>query len=891
MTAILQSEYNTFLQELTIERSRVGCIIASVLIPITLTIDYFSAVTDIKSFIIVRFSCAIISMGIFALLFTTVGKNSAKLLGYILYLVVAITIAILIRFMGGYETPYYAGLNLVFLGGAVLMPWTLKESTCVFIVIYSSYIVPILILDQIQNVSVFVSNNMFLIETMIIASASTYFTSKMRYREFSTRFKLEKIRDELKELDQLKAHFFSTVSHELRTPLANIMLPIQNILSERGESLHPENKEEKEAMLRNARKLMKRINEILDISKLEAGAMKIRASLQGINSILEDIVMASSIGAKEMGVNLEYTPEINLPKIYVDREKIEKVCVNLVGNALKFTNRDGTVTVKTRETDHHVEIIVSDTGVGITREELPYIFDRFRQADGTSSRKYEGTGLGLNLVKEFVELHHGSVGVTSEINRGTTFTVGLLKGVDHFRKEEIQEGQAFETSEGFRERRHGDRRKQDRRDQDRRQMADEDRNTIDSLQVQLSDLGNGKTYPEEAENADIDEIKKNVLVVEDNKDLAGNIAKSLIDIYNVFVAYNGRQALERVHRKMPDLILSDVMMPEMDGYELCENLKSDKQTQHIPIILLTAKATTKDKIESLKHGADQYLAKPFNPNELRAVAESLLTKKELEAELSRSNVELTNTLRELEEAQVQLVHAARLESVGLLAAGVAHEIKNNIYCVRAGLNGINKRLALLSEGKLDIESIYESLEKALKTNDVAIESSLSVINSLLSFSGKEKEGMALCDINEGIENTLVILLPRITDKLMVNKSYGKIQKVECRSEEINQIIMNLILNAYQAIEEKGTIRIETAQTEDNVLISIADDGPGIQEENLDKIFAPFFSTKEKEINTGLGLSICYNIIKNHHGDIHVNSQPGQGTEFIISLPTLQPPRP
>jgi len=232
-----------------------------------------------------------------------------------------------------------------------------------------------------------------------------------------------------------------------------------------------------------------------------------------------------------------------------------------------------------------------------------------------------------------------------------------------------------------------------------------------------------------------------------------------------------------------------------------------------------------------------------------------------------------------------------LESVGLLAAGVAHEIKNNIYCVRAGLNGINKRLALLSEGKLDIESIYESLEKALKTNDVAIESSLSVINSLLSFSGKEKEGMALCDINEGIENTLVILLPRITDKLMVNKSYGKIQKVECRSEEINQIIMNLILNAYQAIEEKGTIRIETAQTEDNVLISIADDGPGIQEENLDKIFAPFFSTKEKEINTGLGLSICYNIIKNHHGDIHVNSQPGQGTEFIISLPTLQPPRP
>jgi signal transduction histidine kinase len=303
---------------------------------------------------------------------------------------------------------------------------------------------------------------------------------------------------------------------------------------------------------------------------------------------------------------------------------------------------------------------------------------------------------------------------------------------------------------------------------------------------------------------------------------------------------------------------------------------------------LTAKATSNDKIEGLKHGADYYLAKPFNPNELRAVAESLLTKKELEAELSKSNLELTNTLRRLEETQVQLVHAARLESIGFLAAGVAHEIKNNIYCVRAGLTGINKRLSLLSEGKIDIEKTYESLRKALETNDQAIDSSISVINSLLAFSGKEKEGMALFDINTGIENTLAILLPRIKDKLTVEKSLGETQKVECRIGEFNQVIMNIILNAYQAIEEKGKIHIQTTQVEDNVLISIADDGPGIPEEYHDKIFLPFFSTKEKEINTGLGLSICYNIIKNHHGTIDVKSNLGRGTEFIISLPNFQP---
>ena len=199
-----------------------------------------------------------------------------------------------------------------------------------------------------------------------------------------------------------------------------------------------------------------------------------------------------------------------------------------------------------------------------------------------------------------------------------------------------------------------------------------------------------------------------------------------------------------------------------------------------------------------------------------------------------------------------------------------------------------QRLILLSEGQLDIEETYDSLKKALKTNDQAIDSSISVINSLLAFSGKEKEGMTLCDINTGIENTITLLLPRIKDKLIVQTSFGETQKVECRIEEINQVIMNLVLNAYQAIEGRGEINIETTQDGNNVRITLADDGPGIPEENLDKIFLPFFSTKEKEINTGLGLSICYNIIKNHHGNIDVKSNLGSGTEFIISLPILQP---
>ncbi|MFH1673117.1 MAG: ATP-binding protein [Pseudomonadota bacterium] len=700
---------------------------------------------------------------------------------------------------------------------------------------------------------------------------------------------LKRANEELKKLDSLKNEFFAKVSHELRTPLTNIILPLQNVLSKFGEQLDPENTEEKKAMLRNARKLLKRINEILDISKLEAGKMGIKASLRDLNSILEDVVVASSIGAKEMGIDLVFEPDNQLIEIYLDTDKMEKVFSNLISNALKFTDRGGKVEIKTKEANDHIEVRINDTGIGIAQEDLPYIFDRFQQVDGSNSRKYEGTGLGLCLVKELVELHHGSVDVTSELGKGTTFTVHLRKGMDHYESHELEGEQAFETSDGFVERREEQRRQEERRGWDRREITGEDRETIDLLQVQFSDLGQGIEYSEETVNgvAGTGEKKKSVLVVEDNRDLAGNIAKSLTKFYHVFVAYNGQQALDRVNEKMPDLIVSDVMMPEMDGYELCEKIKSDERTQHIPLVLLTAKTSIDDKIAGLKHGADQYVAKPFNPNELHAVVDSLLTKKELQAQLNKSNLELKDALHKLEEAQVQLVQAARLETAGQLAAGVAHEIKNNIYCLRAGLDGINKRLTMLSEGKLDIKDTYKSLERALDTNNKAIKHSLFIVNSLLDFSRKNKEGIAFSDINKGIDDTLAMVLPMIKNKVTVHKEYGEITNIECRMEEINQVVMNMLINAYQAMEEKGTVRIKTAQDEDNVTITIADDGLGIPQEHLSKIFTPFFSTKDSQ-NSGLGLSICYNIIKAHHGTVDVNNIPGQGTEFTIVLPIRQP---
>lgn len=708
---------------------------------------------------------------------------------------------------------------------------------------------------------------------------------------------LRQANEDLKELDRLKSEFFSNVSHELRTPLTNIILPLQNALESSGDQLQPDSRREKESILRNAYRLMKQINEILGFSRLEAGKMNIRATEMDFNSILAGIIAAFKISAEQMGITLRFTPGPDLATIWVDPEKIEKIFFNLIGNALKFTQKGGEVTVATMTSmimidDNKVPGVlcsVKDTGAGINEKDLPHIFERFRQADSSTSRKYEGTGLGLFLVKEFVDLHHGEVEVNSRQGEGSEFVIKLRQGKDHFSHEEIvvdeqPEGVLQETgprSERRKvDRRRGERRKDfDRRSSghDRQPTSSEDHDTISFTAVQLSDLGNGRNAPETTEK---DPTKKTILVVEDNRDLADNIGRCLRPRYNIRISYNGQEALEKIKKEQPDLIVSDVMMPEMDGYELCRRVKNDEQTRHIPLILLTARNTVADKIDGYIQGADQYIAKPFNPNELTVVIESLFSQRELQSKLSK-------TLMTLQETQVQLVHSARLESVGLLAAGLAHEMKNKMYCMRAGLTGINKRLAMLQEGKLTLEETHDSLIKVLDTNEKALESALYVVNALLDFSRKNKEGMSFADLNKGIENTLTIVLPMVQDKVSIEKDLHEIPQVECRLEEINQVLMNLVINAYQAMTGPGVVRISTSRNDNGVVITVRDNGPGIAVEHLDKIFTPFFSTKPEGKNSGLGLSICYNIIRGHHGDMNVDSRPGEGTEFTITLPVRQ----
>ena len=407
---------------------------------------------------------------------------------------------------------------------------------------------------------------------------------------------LEKTHKELKEtqarLDEIKSRFFANISHEFRTPLTLIIGQTEALLATAGER----DRGKLEMLARNGRRLLRLINQLLDLSKLEAGGMELRPTTFDLIPFFKNLVGSFESLAHQKGISLRFTSDLETLPARFERDKLEKIFVNLVSNALKFTG-DGDVSVSlSTESEGDAETVVvrvSDTGVGIPAERLPHVFDRFYQVGSTSRRPDEGTGIGLALVKELAVLHGGTVEVESEVDKGSVFTVRLP----------VEEGTADEHVEPPVE------------------VTEWD---VDAGIPELPRMGeitaDAADDEHRADGLTEDEL---VLVVEDNHDVRAYIVENLTD-FRVQEAGNGETGLNLAIELTPDLIITDVMMPEMDGFELARHLRSDQRTSHIPIIMLTARAGEEDRIEGLETGIDDYLIKPFSPKELNVRVRNLI---------------------------------------------------------------------------------------------------------------------------------------------------------------------------------------------------------------------------------------------------------------------------
>ena len=418
-----------------------------------------------------------------------------------------------------------------------------------------------------------------------------------------------------KEINRMKSHFFANISHEFRTPLTLILGPSENILTEA-----PSENTVKQAgaIKRNANRLLLLISQLLDLSKLEAGKLELKASRANIVSFIKGFTMSFESLAEGKDITLKVSAEKEQIELYFDKEKMIKIMSNLLSNACKFTQEGGCITVTISEKNlDSVYIKVGNNGTGVAKEKLSKLFDRFYQVDDSNTREHEGTGIGLALVKELVELHQGTVSVDSEPgdpNKAgtgwTEFIIELPLGRKHLRDYEIIEDEVSTDEIIMSYVESGVRKLNEFDILDSSRQQDEQASSISSLTPQ--------------NNGEVDEDRTLILVVEDNAEVREFIKDSLGNAFQIEKASNGEQGVRKAEQIIPDLIISDIMMPKMDGNELTRTLKNNEKTSHIPIILLTAKSEQQSRLEGLETGADDYLTKPFDTKELQIRINNLI---------------------------------------------------------------------------------------------------------------------------------------------------------------------------------------------------------------------------------------------------------------------------
>ncbi|RME40977.1 MAG: response regulator [Planctomycetota bacterium] len=685
--------------------------------------------------------------------------------------------------------------------------------------------------------------------------------------------RLQESYERLKENDRLKTEFFSNISHELRTPLTLILAPVENMREERLGALNAEQRRALDVVQRNTVRLLNLINDLLDFAKIDAGKVSLNPEPVDLNELVMDLVSSASLLAQDRGIALDFSPDETIPPAMLDRTKIEKVVVNLVSNALKFTSEGGRIGLETRYQNDQLTLIVSDTGIGIAPKDHALVFQRFVQVDGSLSRRYEGTGLGLPMVKEFVELHGGRVSLESELGQGACFTVTLPFVPARASTSTAREDNAAD----LRPRRHS--------------------------AILVPEAPTAVTRNREApRNAET------ILIVDDSTEMLGVLRTILGSEYHVLEASNGEDGWRLALEHEPDIIISDVMMPGLNGYEFCARIKGDERTARIGFIMLTAKADLAMKIEGLDQGADEYLVKPFNTRELQARVRSLIKVRRLDRQLQRRNQELERTLRELTRARDRLVHSEKMSSLGQLAAGIAHEINNSVNAVYNGILPLREQIEevekiirdlMLFSDKEDPQSENGARQGEALEDSLALISELAeviesgairtrdIVTDLKKFAHPGTGERKAFDVHEGIRMAINLLKNKLHGRIDVCCEFCEDGVIECSGSELAQVFLNLLDNARQAIEREGRIFVETRRVRDEMIIRVRDTGCGIPEHVRNRIFDPFFTTKEVGVGTGLGLAISYSIIHSHGGTIEVESPPSgfeEGTMFTIRLP-------
>ncbi|MGB0483742.1 MAG: ATP-binding protein [bacterium] len=665
-------------------------------------------------------------------------------------------------------------------------------------------------------------------------------------KEKETQVQLRTAKEAAEAANEAKNQIMANTSHELRTPLHGIINLADLIRIGASGPVSPQAVQDLEMIINSASRLNSLVNDILDFSKLQKQQLEIQHKPVDLFQVTENSLALLKPLHREKPIDLQNELTKDLPLVDGDEDRIQQILFNLLGNALKFTE-SGEVRLSAVVQDGWVEVAVADTGIGIPQDKQERIFDAFEQGDASTERTHGGTGLGLSVAKQLIELHGGRIWLESVVGQGSVFrfTLPCSSASEQERKEPV---------------------------------VSKKTNTTKALPVAVA----APVVEEERgsePNVDllVDDPSDITILVVDDEPINRQVLRNQLEMvgYRVEVAIDGLQGLKLLEKLNPQVILLDVMMPRLSGYQTCYRIRQKYSASELPIILLTAKDQPEDTVRGFQHGANDYLTKPFS-------REELLIRVRFHLKLSKATSEVYRMMDDLRGMQNQLIQSAKLAAVGEMTSGIAHELKTPLAGISTILSGVELARQLHQEIDMDATCSRVSL---------LVQRCSAIIEHMRNYSRRTEETHSQTQIiNQLLKNTLLLVEPqlkRIGGKLELHLGHD-LPFVRGNDIQLEQVFINLCNNACDAMEQskERILTIQSIAEGDEVVVRVSDTGTGMRPEVQERVFESFFTTKSADKGTGLGMSISQNIIEQHGGRILFQSEEGKGSTFEVRLSIL-----
>ncbi|WP_411680991.1 ATP-binding protein [Clostridium thailandense] len=683
---------------------------------------------------------------------------------------------------------------------------------------------------------------------LIFILAQSYVLADKFSMAFSS---VEEMSEKLKSVDKLKDDFLANTSHELRTPLNGIIGLLQSLSLDASEGLNKDNKKTLALIEASAKRLSNLVNDILDFSRLKNNDITLEMKTIDLRQLTSVVIKFCEPFIGDKSLKIVNDIGVDFPSIYGDENRIQQILYNLIGNAIKFT-MTGKVIVSAQEKDDYIEIAIEDTGVGIPEDKLDKIFEPYEQYNEINNR-YGGTGLGLHITRKLIRLHGGEIKVQSVFNKGSRFMFTLPK--HHvFNKVKIYTEQKPE-------------------------------NGIESLEEEV------KIKNKTNEN------NRRILVVDDEP-INISVLKHFLEYehYTVITAANGKEAMDKVFNdKDLDLIILDIMLPDMLGFEICSLIREKYSLIELPVIMMTADNRTESLVASFECGANDYLEKPFERSELLARVKTLIDLKHLAKEKLQLQCQIDDTTKQVEELSENFEENKRILSEVLeydkikteFFANISHELRTPLNVIWSSIQLLQSISSNRNINEYDINKYFTIMNQ----NTLRL---LRLINNLIDTT-KIDGGYLSLNLSNG---NIVYVIEEIT---LSAASYIESQGISLvfdteveekymafDADKIERIVLNILSNAIKFTDRGGSILVNIYDLDDKIKLSIKDTGIGIPEDKLESIFGRFAqvdrSLSRKSEGSGIGLSLVKSLVELHSGVVYVKSKLEEGSEFIIELP-------